>query len=130
MKADNGFSRLWRGSVWCNLPYGDPAPWVEKAIESIENDQAECVLMLLPNNRLHTNYIQNALDHSASSGFVLCRGKQHFIQDGDSAPSAAPFRTVLLLFGTISNELLRACDSLVTVVQGGSVESTSSQSTW
>lgn len=128
-EADDGLSKPWHGNVWCNPPYSDPGPWLQKAISEVEAGNADTVLVLLPNNRLHTNYLQDALDHPASAGFVLCRGKQTFVKEGDSAPSPATFGTVLLLFGDVSQELERACESLGTLVTDGEVVAATEQQT-
>ena len=36
-------------TVWCNPPYSNPLPWVEKAISEVQAGTAKKVVMLLPN---------------------------------------------------------------------------------
>lgn len=44
-KEQNGLAQSWKGArVWCNPPYSDIRPWVEKAWQA----EAELVVMLVP----------------------------------------------------------------------------------
>ena len=47
-KDDDGLAHPWRGRVWVNPPYSDPAPWIQKAILEVEQGHSERVVMLLP----------------------------------------------------------------------------------
>jgi len=44
--ADDGLSRPWDVTVWCNPPYSDPSPWVKRAI--MEADRGRDSVLLLP----------------------------------------------------------------------------------
>ena len=45
---NNGLAKEWRGSVWCNPPYGRDMPkWINKAYNSARNGDAT-VVMLIP----------------------------------------------------------------------------------
>ncbi len=47
-REQNGLARCWDGErIWCNPPFSDLSPWVEKAWDS----SADVVVMLLPANR-------------------------------------------------------------------------------
>lgn len=45
---DNGLSKKWRGRVFVNPPFSNPAPWVRKAALQVEKGNADVVVMLLP----------------------------------------------------------------------------------
>jgi hypothetical protein len=44
----DGLSQGWYGSVWCNPPYSDCGPWVEKAIVSHGAVLVNAICLLLP----------------------------------------------------------------------------------
>jgi len=41
----DGLMRNWKDKTYCNPPYSNPLPWVEKAIE--ENKKGKTIVMLL-----------------------------------------------------------------------------------
>ncbi len=57
--ADCGLSQSWRGErVYCNPPYSDIRPWVEKA----HREPADLVVMLLPANRTEQGWWQTLVE--------------------------------------------------------------------
>ena len=59
-EQDNALEQSWKGErVYCNPPYSDIAPWVEKAWAETE---AEIVVMLLPANRTEQKWWQNGIE--------------------------------------------------------------------
>jgi phage N-6-adenine-methyltransferase len=58
--ADDGLSRRWFGSVWCNPPYSDCSAWVRKA--NYESQWCESVVMLLPANRTEQAWWQDFIE--------------------------------------------------------------------
>jgi phage N-6-adenine-methyltransferase len=58
---DDGLVRSWQGhSVWCNPPYSDIRPWVEKAWE--ECHATRSIVMLLPANRTEQGWWQDCVE--------------------------------------------------------------------
>lgn len=56
---DDGLAQSWRGErVWCNPPYSDIRPWVEKA----HAGAARLVVMLLPANRTEQGWWQEFIE--------------------------------------------------------------------
>lgn len=56
---DDGLSQDWTGErVWCNPPYSDIEPWVQKARVS----GAELIVMLLPANRTEQGWWQRQVE--------------------------------------------------------------------
>lgn len=46
-QADNGLIQPWAGRVWCNPPYSDPLPWVERLIGFHRAGDVPAALLLL-----------------------------------------------------------------------------------
>lgn len=99
---DDGLAQSWAGErVWCNPPYSDIAPWVEKA----HGGGAELVVMLLPANRTEQRWWQGLVEPHRRAGAVdveFLPGRMRFIPPGaDSvAPnSRPPFGCCLVIWG-------------------------------
>ena len=81
----DGLVQSWAGErVWCNPPYSNIRPWVEKAWA--END-AQLVVMLLPANRTEQRWWQDDIepgrDQECSPLHVrFLRGRMRFIRPG------------------------------------------------
>jgi hypothetical protein len=59
----NGLEQSWAGErVWCNPPYSDIRPWVEKAWREYEPGQAELIVMLVPANRTEQPWWQEEIE--------------------------------------------------------------------
>lgn len=82
---DDGLAHSWADErVWCNPPYSDIRPWVEKA--DIEED-AEVIVMILPANRTEQGWWQDLVepvrDRPESRLRVeFIRGRTRFIAPG------------------------------------------------
>jgi phage N-6-adenine-methyltransferase len=59
--ASDGLSQSWAGHrVWCNPPYSDIRPWIEKAWE--EFGPCPLIAMLLPANRTEQRWWQDLIE--------------------------------------------------------------------
>lgn len=59
-KADDGLTKQWRGRVWCNPPFSDIGPWVQKAWDS--SLYCEAIAMLLPASRTEQRWWQDLVE--------------------------------------------------------------------
>lgn len=71
-KEDNALTKSWDGErVWCNPPYSDIMPWVEKAHVEMDNG-CDFIAMLLPSNRTEQpwwqKWIEPFRDHDRCGG--------------------------------------------------------------
>lgn len=87
----DGLSQEWRGTLWCNPPYGRQiGKWVEKAASSAASGLAT-VVMLIP-ARTDTAWFHDYVYGKAEIRFL--RGRLKF---GDSKNSA-PFPSMIVIF--------------------------------
>jgi phage N-6-adenine-methyltransferase len=102
---DNGLEQSWAGeSVWCNPPYSDIRPWVEKAWA--EHDRTRVIVMLLPANRTEQAWWQDLVEPRRDTGVspLSCqflRGRRRFIQQGRDSIEAnerPPFGLCVLVW--------------------------------
>lgn len=107
----SGLLGPWFGDVWCNPPYSDIKPWVEKAwfehSHRIESP-VRSVSMLLPATRTEQAWWQENIepyrdrpDGILRTFFVPGRIKFRFPEGSDKKPSSAPFPCVLLFWRPI-----------------------------
>lgn len=105
----NGLAQSWASErVWCNPPYSDIGPWVNKAWDEMQiyNPPAALVVMLLPANRTEQawwhKHVEPYRDRPGSTlRTEFIRGRTRFIAAGDTAikPNARPpFGCVLLIW--------------------------------
>lgn len=60
--SEDGLSQSWKGeTVWCNPPYSDIRPWVEKALSEVRSGCPKVVL-LLPANRCEQKFWQTLIE--------------------------------------------------------------------
>lgn len=90
-RGDDGLSQSWADArVWCNPPYSDVRPWLEKAW--MEVDRATLIVMLLPANRTEQGWWQEFVEPYRDNGKGLrvefIAGRQRFI--GPTAEAIGP----------------------------------------
>ena len=101
---DDGLQQSWMGeTVWCNPPYSDIRPWVEKAWA--EARFCPAIVMLVPANRTEQGWWQDLVEqHRDNSGTLtveFLRGRRRFIapgQDGIGPNERPPFGVALLIW--------------------------------
>ena len=105
--CQDGLEQPWAGErVWCNPPYSNIGPWVEKAWA--EHERAEVIVLLLPANRTEQPWWQEMVepfrDRPGSPLRVeFLRGRLRFIASGKSevGPNERPqFGCCLLIWST------------------------------
>ena len=101
-EADNGLIQSWAGErVWCNPPYSNIRPWVEKAWA----DPAELVVILVPANRTEQRWWQELIephrDRDDTLRVEFLPGRIRFIGQGRQSigpNERPPFGCCLLIF--------------------------------
>ncbi|MBO7171333.1 MAG: hypothetical protein J6V52_00025 [Bacteroidaceae bacterium] len=84
---DDGLSKEWTGTVWCNPPYGRTiGQWVKKAAES-----KATIVMLLP-ARTDTKWFHDYIYKKAEVRFI--RGRLKF----GGCDNSAPFPSMVVIF--------------------------------
>ncbi len=80
--VSDGLVGKWHGTVWCNPPYSDLRPWVQKATLEITRDYGPYVIvMLLPANRTEQAWWQDFIEPERRAGRVevrFLRGRLRF----------------------------------------------------
>ena len=92
---DDGLAQMWRGTCWCNPPYGRQiGKWIAKAHAEAEAGYATTV-MLIP-SRTETAYWH---DHVMKADLVrFLRGRVRFFRDGAQMKVNAPFPSAVVVF--------------------------------
>lgn len=98
---DDGLAQDWGGErVWCNPPFSDVRPWVEKAAAR----EAELTVQLLPANRTEQGWWQDLVEPARErDGLTVefLRGRTRFIAHGSDrvGPNERPpFGCCLLIW--------------------------------
>lgn len=95
-ETDNALLKAWGGiyarTVWCNPPYSNPSPWVEKAIAEVQKGSARTVAMLLPSDT-STRWFLRGSETATSLLFFVPRIK---FGGGSGSPR---FGSALFVFG-------------------------------
>jgi phage N-6-adenine-methyltransferase len=104
-KADNGLLQPWDAEhIWCNPPYSDIEPWVEKAWCEFGDDACDVIAMLLPAIKTEQPWWQRKVepfrDRGASLRAHFLPGRTAFARPGSGGvgQSGAPFGCVLLVW--------------------------------
>lgn len=88
----DGLAQPWTGErVWCNPPYSNIRPWVEKALLR----EAELAVLLLPANRTEQAWWQDLIEPERLAGRLrveFLRGRMRFIaaRDTEIRPNQRP----------------------------------------
>lgn len=82
-KRTNALEQRWYGhNVWCNPPYSDIRPWVEKAtLEITRVGGPPLIVMLLPANRTEQAWWQDLIEPGRRDGTIevrFLRGRLRF----------------------------------------------------
>lgn len=100
--ASNGLAQPWYGErVFCNPPYSNIRPWVEKAWCS----GAELIVMLLPANRTEQGWWQDLIEQERRQGVIdveFLPGRIRFLRPGQHAigpNERPPFGICLVIWG-------------------------------
>lgn len=103
----NGLEQSWHDErVWCNPPYSDIRPWVEKAWDEWRSETPpELIVMLLPANRTEQGWWQDLVEplrdeHPAFRSWFL-RGRLRFVRANatEIGPNERPpFGSCLLIW--------------------------------
>lgn len=120
-RATDGLKQPWFGNVWCNPPWNDIEPWVEKAWGELdETDPRRLPLwricMLLPGNRTHRPWWQTFVEPfrdgpDVSTGPIELRTRfapERFPYGGPGNPEAIGtpepnFTSVLLVWRRVAD---------------------------
>lgn len=71
-KSDDGLTKPWFGRVWCNPPFSDIEPWVQKAWAEMARQHGPAIVaMLLPASRTEQGWWQQHVEPFRRNG---CRG--------------------------------------------------------
>lgn len=94
----DAFNRTWGadfpgGMGWCNPPYSDIPPWVDKAIKEAENDFTTVMLIPTPNGE---KYTQGIFQYAKSVTFII--GRISFIGANGKPKNGNPRGSVLIEF--------------------------------
>ena len=92
---DNGLKQPWHGNVWCNPPYSQPTPWVEKFIDHRHG------IALLPMTRGKWWF---KLWNEADAIMPVAHNLKFELPDGKTKPIT--FNPVLFAFGDSNIEAL------------------------
>lgn len=101
-EEDDGLSRVWRGNVWMNPPFGREIPkWIDKCISENAKGNTDSIVALVP-ARTETQWAHRAF-RSCSAVFFI-KGRLDFRIEKFTKAKAAPFPSMLLIWGESENE--------------------------
>jgi phage N-6-adenine-methyltransferase len=108
-REDDALSRNWTDErVWCNPPYSNIRPWVEKAEREYIRG-AELIVMLLPANRTEQRWWQDTVEHHRRNRIPYFQveflpGRMRFIRPNaviGPKGDRPPFGCCLLIWGDL-----------------------------
>ena len=95
-ESDNALVQEWGLTNWCNPPYSDIGPWVDKAIE--EAYRGNTTVMLVPSN-VDTKWFQKVMDSEVAKVTLLSGGRIKFIRaDTQESVGSNPRGSMFITF--------------------------------
>lgn len=99
-ELDDGLLQPWHGRVWCNPPYSNPRPWIERL--SVHGDG----VALLPADTA-TSWWHDYV--STGGGFCFIKGRLRFVRASRGLETSAWFPSVLVGWGDECASAVRGC---------------------
>lgn len=96
---DDGLSKSWFGTVFCNPPFSEKIDWLKKAYDETENGEADTVVMVLPVDT-STKWYQRYVTKSTVVCF-LGPGRQDFNRADKAGGNSPNFAVMLVVFGDL-----------------------------
>ena len=100
---DDGLSKTWAGSVWCNPPYGKEAvKWLKKC-----NTHGDCIALIFARTETKVFF-----DHvwEKATAILFIRGRLKFYHvTGEKAGNMSGSPSVLIAYGEKSADRLKNC---------------------
>lgn len=81
--------------AWCNPPYSNPKPWVQRAIDETNETPGSVAVMLL-NHDASTGWYKLALEHASEIRIMTGKRVQFVAPDGIKASSNAKAQCVIV----------------------------------
>ena len=105
-EADNALEKDWGVSNWCNPPYSNIMPWVEKAIE--ESTKGNTTVMLIPADT-SVQWFKKAFDNCECCEFIS--GRISFINAETGKPQSGNNKgSVVFVFGSHNTQTVTLLD--------------------
>lgn len=82
-------------SAWCNPPYSNPLPWVQKAYEEVNKNAGSVVVMLL-NHDASTQWYSSALTYASEIRIMTEKRVQFVPPDGVKASTNSKGQCVIV----------------------------------
>lgn len=102
---DDGLRQDWFGKVFCNPPFSDKDDWLKKAVQEVDDGDAELVVMVLPvdtSTRWYHDYVTQA-----TAVCFMGPGRVDFERRSNATNSGSPnFATMLAVFGDVQTPQL------------------------
>ncbi len=99
---DDGLSRQWIGRVWCNPPYSNVRPWLEKCCVSGN-------AIALTFAKTDTKWFHEIV-FTRADAILFISGRLKFHDTQGTQSGSAPHPSVLIAFGETNASTLRTCE--------------------
>jgi transcriptional regulator with XRE-family HTH domain len=97
-EADDGLTQPWRGAVFINPPYAAVSKWIEKGYREWKAGRCSPVVMLLPNQSLHSLAFHDFIV-GAATVFLLRTRIAFYNPNRPAVKGLAPFGNFIAVFG-------------------------------
>lgn len=92
----DGLAIMWYGKCFLNPPFKQARYWLHKAFKEIQEGNAEEVYMVLPADRLETNYYQELIIKNPHCLFAFLPGKIGFVIPGRENEAPKPSQKIMI----------------------------------